>query len=92
MGESGAVKVAGRGRLVEVAPERVEPWLRGFTGRHGATDWAATPEQVVVTAAAGVTPTFRTVGWLRTQHEIAGWACCWSGWAAMPQECSRGQA
>jgi len=50
--------VADRSRLVEIAPERIEPWLRGFIERHGATDWTATTERVVVTAADGATATF----------------------------------
>lgn len=52
------MKVAGRSRLVEIAPERIEPWLRGFTDRHGDAEWTATQEQVVVTAADGGTATF----------------------------------
>jgi len=43
---------------VEIAPERIDPWLLGFVDRHGTTDWAATPEQVVVTAADGASATF----------------------------------
>lgn len=53
-----AVRATGRGRLVEIAPERVEPWLLGFAGRHGGTRWTATSDQVVVTAEDGATATF----------------------------------
>lgn len=52
------MNVVGRPRLVQIAPERVEPWLRGFTDRHGATGWTATEQLVVVTAADGATATF----------------------------------
>ncbi|MGB9376375.1 MAG: acVLRF1 family peptidyl-tRNA hydrolase [Mycobacteriales bacterium] len=52
------MRVAGASRQVEIAPERIEVWLRGFVERHGATQWAATPQHVVVTAADGGTATF----------------------------------
>lgn len=45
--------VAGGGRQVSVAPERLERWLDGFARRHGPLRWDAAAEQVTVTAADG---------------------------------------
>ncbi len=44
---------AGGGRLVKVAPERLERWLEGFARRHGPLRWEAAADQVTVTAADG---------------------------------------
>lgn len=52
MGPVAAREVAG-GRRVEVAPERLPGWLRRFAERHGEATTAATPDEVVVTAADG---------------------------------------
>lgn len=42
---------------MEISPERIDPWLRGFTERHGPTTWTATPQHVTVSAADGATAT-----------------------------------
>lgn len=44
---------AGGGRWVTVDPERLEGWLTGFAGRHGAVTWRAAPGAVEVSAADG---------------------------------------
>jgi Actinobacteria/chloroflexi VLRF1 release factor len=53
MAGAGARPDAGGGRWVRVAPERLERWLDGFAGRHGAVRWEATAELMTVTAADG---------------------------------------
>lgn len=44
---------AGGGRWVSVDPERLEHWLEGFAGRHGAVTWTAGATSVDVRAADG---------------------------------------
>jgi Actinobacteria/chloroflexi VLRF1 release factor len=44
---------AGGGRWIEVAPERLEPWLRRFDERHGVTRTAVTRTGVVLETADG---------------------------------------
>ena len=50
---AGARPAAGGGRWISVAPERLEGWLDRFAGRHGPLRWAATADQVTVTAEDG---------------------------------------
>ena len=47
--------LAGGGREVDVAPERLERWLTDFADRHGDVLWTATAEGVRGVAADGAT-------------------------------------
>ncbi|MGW4113428.1 acVLRF1 family peptidyl-tRNA hydrolase [Actinosynnema sp. NPDC004786] len=48
--------VAGGGRAVEVAPERLDGWFSRFAARHGGvTSTSVAPDRVLVTAADGAT-------------------------------------
>ncbi|WP_328324164.1 acVLRF1 family peptidyl-tRNA hydrolase [Kribbella sp. NBC_00382] len=40
-------------RIVSIGPERLERWLDGFTERHGATEYAVTPDRLSATAEDG---------------------------------------
>ncbi len=43
--------VAGGGRELPVAPERLARWLAGFANRHGSVDWSLAPASVTGRAA-----------------------------------------
>lgn len=40
-------------RTVDVAPERLQRWLAGFTGRHGTVEWSVDGDRITVSAADG---------------------------------------
>lgn len=41
------------GRVVDVAPERIEGWLGRFADQHGELSWQAWPDRMLATAADG---------------------------------------
>jgi hypothetical protein len=71
------IRHANEPRLVEVDPERVELWVKGFAERHGALTWSSVPRSVALSAADGATAVlepFVPGAPASAVHELARWA------------------